>query len=100
MIAQAGAAFVNTSTGFNKGGATVEDVALLSAEAKKLGLRVKAAGGIRDYATAKAMLEAGAERLGCSAGVKLVQDEKSAHSGTDGVKMQAESVKADQEARA
>ena len=48
MIAQAGAAFVKTSTGFNKGGATVEDVALLSGEAKNLGLRVKAAGGIRD----------------------------------------------------
>ena len=75
MIAEAGAAFVKTSTGFNKGGATAEDVALLSGEAKKLGLRVKAAGGIRDYVTAKAMLEAGAERLGCSAGVQLVQEE-------------------------
>jgi deoxyribose-phosphate aldolase len=47
-IAKAGAAFVKTSTGFNKGGATVEDVKLLAAEAKKLGLQVKAAGGIRD----------------------------------------------------
>ena len=75
MIAEAGAAFVKTSTGFNKGGAMAEDVALLSGEAKKLGLRVKAAGGIRDYVTAKAMLEAGAERLGCSAGVQLVQEE-------------------------
>ena len=75
MIAEAGAAFVKTSTGFNKGGATAEDVALLSGEAKKLGLRVKAAGGIRDYVTAKGMLEAGAERLGCSAGVQLVQEE-------------------------
>ena len=75
MIAEAGAAFVKTSTGFNKGGAMAEDVSLLSGEAKKLGLRVKAAGGIRDYVTAKAMLEAGAERLGCSAGVQLVQEE-------------------------
>ena len=75
IIAKAGAAFVKTSTGFNKGGATVEDVALLAGEAKKLGLRVKAAGGIRDYATAKAMLKAGAERLGCSAGVQLAQEE-------------------------
>ena len=75
LIAKAGAAFVKTSTGFNKGGATAEDVALLSGEAKKLGLRVKAAGGIRDYAAAKTMLEAGAERLGCSAGVQLVQEE-------------------------
>lgn len=76
MIAQGGAAFVKTSTGFNKAGATVEDVALLSAEAQKLGLRVKAAGGIRDYATARAMLQAGAERLGCSAGVKLAEEER------------------------
>jgi deoxyribose-phosphate aldolase len=76
MIAKAGAAFVKTSTGFSKGGATLEDVSLLSGEAKKLGLRVKAAGGIRDYAAAKAMLEAGAERLGCSAGVQLVQEEE------------------------
>ena len=57
-----------------KGGA-VEDVALLAAEAKKLGLRVKAAGGIRDYETAQAMLAAGAERLGCSAGVQLAAEE-------------------------
>lgn len=75
LIARGGAAFVKTSTGFNKGGATVEDVALLAAEAKKLGLRVKAAGGIRDYATAQAMLAAGAERLGCSAGVQLAAEE-------------------------
>lgn len=75
LIAKGGAAFVKTSTGFNKGGATVEDVALLAAEAKKLGLRVKAAGGIRDYKTAQAMLAAGAERLGCSAGVQLAAEE-------------------------
>ena len=76
LIARAGAAFVKTSTGFNKAGATVEDVTLLSVQAKKLGLRVKAAGGIRDYATAKAMLAAGAVRLGCSAGVKLAEEER------------------------
>ena len=81
LIAKAGAAFVKTSTGFNSGGATVEDVALLSAEAKKLGLRVKAAGGIREYVTAKAMLEAGADRLGCSAGVKLAEEERLAGGG-------------------
>ena len=100
MIAKAGAAFVKTSTGFNKAGATVEDVALLSGEAKKLGLRVKAAGGIRNYATAKAMLKAGAERLGCSAGVQLVQEEKSSCSGSGIIKTQTESVKTDQEAQA
>ena len=100
MIAKAGAAFVKTSTGFNKGGATIEDVALLSGEAKKLGLRVKAAGGIRDYAAAKAMLEAGAERLGCSAGVQLVQEEKRTGSGTEVVNKQAGPAEADKEAQA
>ena len=100
IIAKAGAAFVKTSTGFNKGGATIEDVILLAGEAKKLGLRVKAAGGIRDYATAKAMLEAGAERLGCSAGVQLVQEEKRICSDTEVVNKQAESAKAGQEAKA
>jgi len=78
LIAKAGAAFVKTSTGFNKAGAAVDDVMLLSEEANKLGLRVKAAGGIRDYETAKAMLTAGAERLGCSAGIKLAEEEKQA----------------------
>jgi deoxyribose-phosphate aldolase len=62
QLLRAGAAFVKTSTGFNKGGATVEDVKLLAAEAKKLGLKVKAAGGIRDAKAAAAMLAAGAER--------------------------------------
>lgn len=75
LIARAGAAFVKTSTGFNKSGAVVEDVKLLVEQARRLGLRVKAAGGIRDYATALSMLEAGAERLGCSAGVALTAEE-------------------------
>ena len=100
MIAKAGAAFVKTSTGFNKGGATIEDVALLFGEAEKLGLRVKAAGGIRDYAAAKAMLEAGAERLGCSAGVQLVQEEKRTGFGTEVVNKQAGPAEADKEAQA
>jgi deoxyribose-phosphate aldolase len=71
VIARAGAAFVKTSTGFNKGGATVADVKLLAGAARKLHLQVKAAGGIRDAAAARAMLAAGAERLGTSAGVAI-----------------------------
>lgn len=68
----AGADFVKTSTGFSTGGATAEDVALMR---KTVGpdTGVKAAGGIRDYATAKKMIEAGANRLGCSAGIAIVQ---------------------------
>ncbi|UCD29049.1 MAG: deoxyribose-phosphate aldolase [Planctomycetota bacterium] len=69
----AGADFVKTSTGFHPaGGATVEAVRLLARHARPL--RVKAAGGIRDLAGALAMLEAGADRLGCSAGVKIVNE--------------------------
>ncbi len=73
---KAGADYVKTSTGFSKGGATVEDVALMR---KTVGdrLGVKASGGIRDYETAKKMIEAGASRLGCSAGVQIVNGEKS-----------------------
>lgn len=62
--------FVKTSTGFGKGGATVEDVKLMRRTVgEKMG--VKAAGGIRTRETAEAMLEAGANRLGCSAGVAI-----------------------------
>lgn len=68
----AGADFVKTSTGFSKSGATVEDVALMRKTVGKAA-QVKAAGGIRDYKTAKAMIEAGADRLGCSAGIAIVQ---------------------------
>ena len=62
--------FVKTSTGFGAGGATVEDVALMR---RTVGPRmgVKAAGGIRDRATAEAMVAAGATRLGWSAGVAI-----------------------------
>ena len=71
----AGADFVKTSTGFSTGGATVEDVKLMR---KTVGttMGVKAAGGIRDYAAAKAMIDAGATRLGCSAGIAIVEGSK------------------------
>jgi len=72
LILDSGAKFVKTSTGFSNGGATLEDVRLLRATVgPKFG--VKAAGGIRDLRTALAMIEAGATRLGTSAGVTLMQ---------------------------
>lgn len=67
----AGADYVKTSTGFSKGGATAADVALMrKTVGDKLG--VKASGGIRDYETAMKMIEAGASRLGCSAGIAII----------------------------
>jgi deoxyribose-phosphate aldolase len=70
---QAGADFLKTSTGFSTGGATVADVALLRGVA---GARsgVKASGGIRTLADARAMLEAGANRIGASASVAIVRE--------------------------
>ena len=69
----AGADYVKTSTGFGPGGATVQDVALMR---RTVGpeMGVKAAGGIRSYEAAKSMIEAGATRIGASAGVKIVQE--------------------------
>ncbi len=69
IAAEAGAAFVKTSTGFGGGGATVEDVRRMKAHCGDM--RVKASGGIRDLDTAIAMLEAGADRLGTSSGVAI-----------------------------
>ena len=74
MLAKnAGADYVKTSTGFSTGGATVEDVELMR---KVVGdeMGVKAAGGIRDKETAEAMLDAGADRLGASAGVQICKE--------------------------
>ncbi|OOF44302.1 deoxyribose-phosphate aldolase [Rodentibacter trehalosifermentans] len=65
-----GVAFVKTSTGFSKGGATVEDVALMKKTVGHIG--VKASGGVRDTATALAMIEAGATRIGASAGIAII----------------------------
>ena len=67
----AGAHFVKTSTGFGPGGATVEDIKLMRRIVGP-GIGVKASGGIRDYKTAAAMLQAGASRLGCSSSVAIV----------------------------
>ena len=69
----AGADFVKTSTGFAKGGATVADVALMRrAVGQEMG--VKAAGGVKGLADARAMIEAGATRIGASVGVKIAQE--------------------------
>ena len=68
----AGADFVKTSTGFSKGGATVEDVRLMRGTVGK-DRGVKAAGGVRDLKTALEMIEAGATRLGTSSGVEIAK---------------------------
>jgi len=73
--AAAGADFVKTSTGFGPGGATIEDVRLMR-ETVGPRIGVKASGGIRDARTARAMLAAGATRLGTSAGVAIVAEAK------------------------
>ncbi|MGY0692876.1 deoxyribose-phosphate aldolase [Virgibacillus sp. FSP13] len=67
----AGADFVKTSTGFSGGGATVEDIKLMRATVgNKMG--VKASGGVRDLASTRAMIDAGATRIGASAGVDII----------------------------
>lgn len=75
-IAQAqGADFVKTSTGFSTGGATKEDVALMR---KTVGpdMGVKASGGVRSYEDVMTMIEAGATRIGASAGVQILKGEE------------------------
>ena len=73
IIMNCGADFVKTSTGFNLKGATYEDVKLLK-ELVKRKIKVKASGGIRDYSTALKMIQAGADRIGTSSGVKIIQE--------------------------
>jgi deoxyribose-phosphate aldolase len=78
-LAKAAAAdFVKTSTGFGPGGATVADVALMRrVVGEEMG--VKAAGGVRDLESLKAMVAAGATRIGASAGVRIVQESRGQH---------------------
>jgi deoxyribose-phosphate aldolase len=74
----AGADYVKTSTGFGPGGATVDDVALMRrVVGEEMG--VKAAGGVRDLESLKAMVAAGATRVGASAGVRIVQESQGKH---------------------
>lgn len=72
IVADSGAHFVKTSTGLAEGGATLEDVRLLRRHLP-MALGVKAAGGIRDCKTALAMIEAGASRIGTSAGPTIIE---------------------------
>ena len=69
---EAGAAFVKTSTGFSTGGATAADVSLMRSIVGD-DMQVKASGGIRDYETVMEMIEAGADRIGASASVKIME---------------------------
>lgn len=72
QVIEGGAAFVKTSTGFAAGGASLEDIRLLSrVAAGRIG--VKAAGGIRDWPACRAMIEAGVTRLGSSSCVAIMQ---------------------------
>lgn len=72
VVSMSGADFIKTSTGFGPGGATVEDVRLFRANVSP-DVRIKAAGGIRTFEQAQAMVEAGADRIGASALVALMK---------------------------
>ena len=75
VVSMSGADFVKTSTGFSAGGATVEDVALFK-EYISPDMRVKAAGGVRSFEQAQALIEAGADRIGASALAGLLESEQ------------------------
>lgn len=77
LAVEAGAHFVKTSTGFSSGGATIEHIQLMRRTVGEH-IGVKASGGIRDHATAIAMLEAGANRIGASAGIAIVEKAEAA----------------------
>jgi deoxyribose-phosphate aldolase len=74
LAIRARADFVKTSTGFSSGGATVEDVALMSRIVREKKLGVKASGGIRTLADLRRMVQAGATRIGTSSGIKILQE--------------------------
>ena len=73
LVVEAGAEYVKTSTGFGAAGATVEDVRLMKNTVTGRA-KVKASGGIRDWKTTLAMLEAGADRIGTSASLKILHE--------------------------
>jgi deoxyribose-phosphate aldolase len=73
LVVEARADYAKTSTGFGAGGATVADVRLMK-EAVGAHAKIKASGGIRDWKTAMTMLEAGADRIGTSASLKILEE--------------------------
>ncbi len=75
IVSESGADYIKTSTGFSKGGATREDVALFAAHVSSH-LKIKAAGGISSLEGAQAFLELGAARLGTSRVVRLAKNEQ------------------------
>ena len=77
LAKRARANYVKTSTGFASGGATAQDVALMSRVVGQAGMGVKAAGGIKSYEDAQKMIAAGATRLGASAGIMILKEAKS-----------------------
>ncbi len=76
LAVKANADFVKTSTGFSTGGATVEDIRLM-VTAVQGGAKVKASGGVRSYDDAVQVIEAGADRIGASSGVAIMQHQVS-----------------------
>ena len=70
--------YIKTSTGFGTSGAKVEDVKLMK-ETVKDEIKIKAAGGIRDWKTCKEMLEAGADRIGTSSSIKIIEEFENEH---------------------
>ena len=76
LAKRARADFVKTSTGFGPGGATAGDVALMAEAVRGTKIGIKAAGGIRSFEDAQKMIQAGATRLGASAGVKIIKESK------------------------
>ena len=75
LSCEAGAHFVKTCTGFSAGVATVEDVRIMKANVTE-GVLIKASAGIKNYETAKALIDAGADRIGASAGIAIIEGAK------------------------
>ena len=80
ICADAGADFVKTSTGFSPEGASIENIQLMRSVLPE-NVRIKASGGIKTYAQAKSLIEAGADRIGTSSGVDIVNEFKALHIG-------------------